>query len=251
MRDAEENKRKARETAEFKNMFPTLQDLLSAPSRSNVLSYYRKYKANMYAKRWPIVSDLPTIYSATDAADLFVSRCVWFVFSVKENVAVGNGGGVLQNIIPLFSANNNDCMVEQLLCFISEYPSMRQFGHGFDYTHFAATFDSYKRDWAEERNRLLEEDERRRRKELGKKSGVPTGVDALVMYMQTLLDRGIDARESPLYKSNTGIAGEFKKVADMMMPQDFIPNAEETKKYYELDACPTRNTDNIDDEYPF
>lgn len=234
-------------TAYLLGKFPTVQHLLNATSSATLMELQNN-KARLYLQPCPKIDDLNGIYK-TNAVEQFLQRVITYVFILKENTAPLD---TFRNV----SASNfkivcNQRTVNQVLCFIGEYPSIRQFGKGFDYTHFSDSFNTYCQRWTDGMNEQLGLQEERRKASTPQSDG-PTGADGLRAYFQQLKARGIDFRQSVFCKSDKpkaiqarrgkaqavsdfclGVEATANAIADELEKDGYKPDGGATFDYYE------------------
>lgn len=234
-------------TSYLTGKFPTVQHLLNATNSATLMELLAN-KARLYLQPCPTIDDLNGIYKS-NAAETLLQRIFTYVFVLKENTPP------MDNVKTALASNFrivcNGKTVNQLLCFVAEYPSMRQFGKGFDYTHFADSFSTYCQKWQDGINEQLGLQEEQRKKSETAAEG-PTGVDGLRLYFQKLKSQGVDFRQSVFCKASKikqpasrkkskqaledfdlGISATANAIADELERDGYKPNSQATYDYYE------------------
>lgn len=186
--------------------YPSIDSLCGA-TRSSILIQLLDRKAQLYDAPSPEIGEIGRIYKDCNASERFLKQCMIYLYVLKENISP-NDTIVRIHASNFFIACRHNT-VNQLLCFVADYPSMKQFSRGFDYTHFASKFKEYCCDWVDQQNKILE----RKHKEEERLTNLPqgtTGRDALLLYLEAACSRGVDIRQSPLY----GRSKEYKAFID-------------------------------------
>lgn len=223
----EERRRKGKEL--LINAYPDKKKLLDATS-GIVLSALLDRKTELYSEPCPTVGELADIYDDQSIGADFAKRAVVYMFFLKENAMPTDG------VIKVHSGNFfvvcKNKTINQVLCFLAEYPSMRQFGKGFDYSHFVGEFKDYCTEWYRQTNLRIEERLKREESERKTEEGHANGIDNLRHYVDGLIRRGIDPRRGGLYNcsEDTAIGKGVKRMIDLACEMQMFDEAA-TKEY--------------------
>lgn len=183
-----------------------------AATNSTSLSIISMKKSFLIGEPCPTVAELTDIYCSDSLPMEFVRTIIRHVYMLKENRLPGGNIETVQ--AETFLSECSAKGVWLCLCFVAEYPAMRQFGKGFDYTHFSSSFRDYAHWWTQAVNRKIDTiiTEKQRRRDEAR--AALNGWDELAKYVQRLIDEGIDPRQGGLYMS--GKSGGARSLIDRM-----------------------------------
>lgn len=234
MNSEQERKTQARQS--FIREYPNI-DVLCSATRASVLMRLLDKKSQLYNAPSPLIGDIDEIYAVSTSSEEFIHRCVTYIYMLKEN-QLPNDTIIRIHASNFFIACRRNT-VNQLLCFIAEYPSIKQYSRGFDYTHMASKFKEYCTTWDEDRNKLIE----RRIKEserLSRVSDADCGITALEEYLRTSCMEGVDIRQSPLYKMRP----IYRSLIDRIVGTTDLSSPEATEAHYLINASEQRIREN-------
>lgn len=205
-------------------LYPSFDDLLRATSAMNLISLVNN-KLSLYMQPCPKVEDLNVIYRIGNATERFAKRCIVYIYTIKEN------NNPVDNILNIMASNFlatcSRKTVNEVLCFLCEYPSIKQFGKGFDYTHFSSEFKAYCDCWYVEKNKVIEAQLKDGEEQRNRVSGV-TGIEALILYIHELIEKKVDIRQGGLYSKEYG----FSALVDKIAPTEYETDDNATEKFY-------------------
>lgn len=203
--------------------YPTIQGLL------NMVGKLPNTKDRLYQQPCPAIEDLNDIYRVN--ADVQLMQRVFnniYVLRTCVNAPTLLVESLTTNFLTMFSKRT----VDQLLCFIVEYPSLRQYGSGFDYSTFADGFNTFCREWEAEKNRQIAK-QQEQEMQSGLRSDGVVGVDALRQYFEMLKGMGVNFAQSPLCKRRGELAEVANAITKELLRDGWKPNKQATRDYYE------------------
>lgn len=156
-------------------------------------------KSQLVIEPCPTIAELAMVYCSDSLPMDFVRTLIRHTYLLKENQLPSGNVETVQ--AGAFLAECSKKTVWQCLCFVAEYPSIKQFGKGFDYSHFSASFREYSAEWTAATNRKLEAIITRKQKETDQKRAAINGGEQLEAYIRSLISQGIDPRQGGIYTS--------------------------------------------------
>lgn len=223
-----ENKNKAQQC--LLDMFATIGELTNALNDSSTVSAFQARKQQMYLLSSPAVEDLADIYHIGDAPIQFVSMCIRYVYALKENQMPSEQ--IKNYMAGSFLAQCHSKTVNQVLCFVSEYPSIKQYSTRFDFTTLSQSFATFCNAWDEERNKMLDAQYKAEQTAAQSTAGKVVGMAALVEHLRTINARGIDIRQSALYNGKYADKDYVRLAEKIIQENPVTPDYVATDKYY-------------------
>lgn len=220
----------------FRNLRKRFHDrtAIMGATNSTTLAVIAMKKAVLLGEPCPTVAQLAEVYGQKDVPMEFVRQLVRHVYLLKENRLPEGSVETVQAGAFLVECSRRS--VWQCLCFLAEYPGMRQYGKGFDYSHFSSAFRDYSADWTDAINRrasaILAEEQRRK----DEARAATDGWTSLKAYVQSLIDSGTDPRHGGLYLS--GKVSGLRQMVDAMCQGKTFDDLKTAS--YGINCCATR-----------
>lgn len=202
-------------------------DVLCDATRASVLVDLLDRKDKLYNYPFPTIADINKIYHDDHASEKLLKRIITYLYALRENQAPSDTIARIHASNFYIACRKNT--VTQLLCFVAEYPSMRQYSRGFDYSNFASRFKEYCNEWIDYQNRIIEA----MYQEADRLSSLTTnkiGKENRLEYLRETYKKGVDLRKGGLYSYDE----VFRKEINAIIGDNDISNPETTKEYY---AC--------------
>lgn len=200
-------------------------DILCNATKASVLSELTDRIAQLYITPSPQIADINKIYSDGYASEKLLKKCITYIFILKESQSPN------EMIVRIHASNfYTVCRhntVNQILCFIADYPSMKQYSKGFDYTHFASKFKEFCNEWRDNQNRILEAKYQEQDRLSSLSTGI-TGEESLREYLQCTYKKGVDIKQGSLYSWNE----KCKHTIDKIVGDASSSNQDMTEEFY-------------------
>lgn len=200
-------------------------DCLCGATRSSILIEMLDRKSQLYDSPSPTIGRINKIYSDKSASERLLKQCITYLYVLKENQPPNETTVRIHASNFFISCRHNT--VNQLLCYIAEYPSMKQYSKGFDFTHFSSKFKEYCNEWNDNQNKILEA-KYKEEEILANMSVGETGIECLRKYFQGIYMQGVDIKKSPLY----GQRKEYAEMIDAIVGDADISDPDETERHY-------------------
>lgn len=204
--------------------YPTHTALMESTKATNLCALVSD-KCTLYTTPCPTVNELGDVYGLFDVSQMFCRRCIDYIYTLKENARPDSQTETIaaSNFLVVCGKET----INKVLCFLAEYPSVRQFGKGFDYTHFASEFKRYCDTWEIEKNKIIESQIKKEKDNITYTGA--TGANALRICVAELLSRKVDVRQGGLYNCT---APMIRHIIESMIPDGFTPDINATERHY-------------------
>lgn len=203
-------------------------DILCSATRASVLAEIVERKDMLYNYPSPTIEELNKIYHDSAAYEKLLKRCITYVYILKENQTPSDTTIRIHASNFYIACKKNT--VNQLLCFIAEFPSMKQYSRGFDYSNFAARFKEYCTEWIAIQNKLLEAKYQEENRLAELRQGNSTGAENATAYLKEIYAKSVDITKGSLYKRNEAC----KKIIDGIVGDTNTSNEEATEDFYQF-----------------
>lgn len=170
-----------------------------AATNAATLSVVTAKKSLLLVEPCPAVAELAEVYFSDSLPMEFVRSIIRHVYMLKENRLPDANIETVQ--AGAFYGECRTKTIWQCLCFVADYPAMRQFGKGFDFTHFSSAFRDYSQQWMQAVNAKIGAIITEKQKRRNEARAALNGWDELAKYVQSLIQQGIDPRQGGIFTS--------------------------------------------------